>query len=329
MKKLFLAITGVVLVSALGLSLLINLYFVGRSTVHSSSSKDFQESTFSGDNSSDGKIALIDLAGVISYEIQGDLQPSMVEDITAKLKQAREDSSIKAILLRIDSPGGEVTASDVIYHEIVKTNKVKPVVSYVESVGASGAYYSAVGTRYIMANELSITASIGVIMQTMNFEKLGDKVGVQSMTFKSGKMKDLLNPFRPVSDEERAYVQGLIDETYAKFVGIVAKERKLDETKLRATVADGRILSGKSAVQEKLIDATGYIEDAIHKTCELAKLPEDAEVVRLEAPFSISRYFRFLGKSSDISRVQVNLGPESIRLESGKLYYISQHLFTH
>ena len=136
MKKLFLIITGAALVTALGLSLLVNFYFVGRSAGHSSSEKSFQESNFCGDNDSDGKIALIDLAGVISYGIQGELQPSMVEDITAKLKQAREDDSIKAILLRIDSPGGEVTASDVIYHEIVKTNKVKPVVSYVESVGA-------------------------------------------------------------------------------------------------------------------------------------------------------------------------------------------------
>ncbi len=328
MKKVFLLVAGLVLVAVLGVSLLLNLFFVGRYASHGASSREFTETYVSGDNDSHGKVAIIDLMGVISYGVEGDLNPSMVEDVIAKLRQARNDNSIKAILLRIDSPGGEVTASDVIYHEIVKTNKVKPVVSYVDSVGASGAYYSAVGTRYIMANELSITASIGVILQTMNFEKLGDKVGVQSVTFKSGKMKDLLNPFRPVSEEERAYVQGLIDETYSKFVGIVAKERKLDETKLRNTIADGRILSGKTAVKEGLIDATGYIEDALAKGRQFAGLPADAEVIRLEAPYSFSRFFRILGKSP-VSQVQVNIGPEGIRLESGKLYYISQHLFAH
>jgi protease IV len=272
------------------------------------------------------RVAVIDLFGVISYGVQGEYYETMVDDFIGKLAQAREDDSVKAIVIRIDSPGGEVTASDVIYHQISKTDAIKPVVIFMESVAASGGYYSAVGGRYIMANELTITGSIGVILQTINVEGLAAKIGVSNPTFKSGKMKDVLSPTRAMTEEERKFIQDMINETYGKFVGIVAQERGLDEAELRAGVADGRIVSGKAAVTAGLIDQTGYYEDALAKARALGNLSINAPVVRLIARPSFSRLFRFFG-TAPITKLQVNLGPQSLSMETGKLYFMSQHLF--
>jgi protease-4 len=323
MKKVALVFLGISLFCVLGVSLLVNFFLLNSSGRRAAAEAgSFNEIHHSGRHSGD-KIAIIDLQGVISYGAPGAGRLDMVDEFLAKLEQAGEDDSVKAVLLRINSPGGEVTASDVIYHALKKIDKEKPVVSYIQTVGASGAYYSAVGTRYIMANELSLTASIGVIMQTMNFQGLADKIGVQNLTFKSGKMKDLLNPFRPATDEEKAYMQDLINETYGKFVGIVARERKINEETLRDGVADGRVMSGKSAMKENLIDATGYFEDAISKTKKIAGLPDNAQVVELQTPFSFSQLFRFLG-NAPIDKVELNIGPASAKLETGKLYYLSE-----
>jgi len=175
----------------------------------------------------------------------------------------------------------------------------------------------------VAERDLGLTASIGVVMQTMNIRGLADKVGVESLTFKSGKMKDLLNPFRPATEEEKTYVQELIDETYGKFVGIVARERDLDEAALRAGAADGRVVSGKTAVIENLIDATGYFEDLLAKTKQLAGLPVNARVVELQTPFSLAQLFRLFG-ASPLEKIELNLGPQSAKLEAGKLYYLSE-----
>jgi len=327
MKKIVLVFLGLCLFCSLGVSLLVNFFLIAGNSRSNTEAGSFNEIHYSGKHSGD-KVAIIDLHGVISYGSPGAGNLDMVDEFLAKLEQAEQDDSVRAILIRINSPGGEVTASDVIYHALKKVDKEKPVLSYIQTVGASGAYYSAVGTRYIMANELSLTASIGVIMQTMNFQGLADKIGVQNLTFKSGKMKDMLNPFRPATDEEKAYVQDLINETYGKFVGIVAKERKIDEEKLRNGVADGRVVSGKNAVKENLIDSTGYIEDAISKTKKVAGLPENAEVVELQAPFSFSQLFRLFG-NAPIDKVELNIGPASAKLDAGKLYYISEMSLAH
>ncbi|MDR2463962.1 MAG: signal peptide peptidase SppA [Verrucomicrobiales bacterium] len=321
MKKVILAILGISVLGALIVSLLVNLCLIVSAGDRSSgNTRRFHEAYHSGKHKGQ-KVAIIDLSGVISYGAPGGL--NMADEFLAKLGQAADDDTTRAVLVRINSPGGEVTASDVLYHALKKADRKKPVVSYIQTVGASGAYYSAVGTRHIMANELSLTASIGVIMQSLNFQGLADKVGVASLTFKSGKMKDMLNPFRPATDEEKTYAQDLINETYGKFVGIVARERKLDETALREGIADGRVVSGKTAAREHLIDATGYIEDALAKAKELAGLPADARVVELQAPFSLAQLFRIFG-NSPLEKIELNISPRSARLEAGKLYYISE-----
>ncbi|MDR1190877.1 MAG: signal peptide peptidase SppA [Verrucomicrobiales bacterium] len=328
MKKVILIILGIGVLGTLGVSLLVNFcLIVSAGDRASSAGRTFHEVHHSGKHKGP-KVAIIDLNGIISHGAPGAGGLNMVDEFLAKLEQAADDDATRAVLIRINSPGGEVTASDVIYHALKKTDQKKPVVSYIQTVGASGAYYSAVGTRYLMANELSLTASIGVIMQSLNVQELTDKIGVHSLTFKSGKMKDMLNPFRPATDEEKAYVQELINETYDKFVGIVARERKLDETALREGVADGRVVSGKTAVNANLIDATGYFEDAVAKTKTLANLPANAQVVELQAPFNLAQLFRIFGNTS-LEKIELNIGPQGARLEAGKLYYLSEMSLAH
>ncbi len=270
------------------------------------------------------RIAIISLRGVISSAEPGQVTETALDDLLAELKQAREDQSVGAVLLRIDSPGGEVTASDILYQAVLKTRAVKPVVVSMDSVAASGGYYVACAGSYLFCHETSITGSIGVIMQSINYQNLLGKVGVEVLTFKSGAFKDLLNGARELTEAERKYVQGLIDQSYARFVGIVARERHLDEAALRSGVADGRIVSGQDALQERLVDELGGLEQAIAKARELAKAP-GAAVFRYSAPMAFGRLFRLLSEApAKGSKVQVELGGKmSSHLESGRLYFLS------
>jgi protease-4 len=241
----------------------------------------------------------------------------------AALQQAREDSRVKAIVLVIDSPGGEVTASDAIYSAVVKARARKPVVVYMESLAASGGYYVSCGGKFLMANETTITGSIGVIIQTLNYEQLLNKVGLASVVFKSGKFKDMLNGARPITPEERELVQNFIMKTYDKFLGIVAKERKLPADLLRNTIADGRILSGKEAFDNKLIDGLGELDDAFSKAKELGNAP-DARVVKYGPPFSLSRFLRVFGGSD--SKIELQLPKQLVpQLESGRAYFLPSY----
>jgi protease-4 len=270
------------------------------------------------------KIAVIALRGIISSSVQGDIGDSMVEDMRFALEQAREDDNVRAIVLEIDSPGGEVTASDVIYNAVVKTRAKKPVVVYMQSVAASGGYYVACGGKFLMANDTTITGSIGVIIQTLNYEQLFNKVGLASVVFKSGKFKDMLSGARPITPEEREYVQGFVMGTYDKFLGIVAKERNLLADDLRNTVADGRILSGTDAHANKLIDGLGQIEDAYQKARDLSNA-QDATIVRYSAPFGLGRFFEALGQSAR-SKLEITLPKELMpQLESGRAYFLPSY----
>ena len=228
-------------------------------------------------------------------------------------------------MLYIDSPGGEVTASDLIYQAVVKAREKKPVVVYMGSLAASGGYYVSCGGSYSIANDTTLTGSIGVIMESINYEKLFDKVGLEMMVYKSGKFKDMLSGARQPTQEEEEYVQSLIMETYDKFVGIVARERHQDEKVLREGIADGRVLSGKSALANKLIDGLGTIEDAYAKARELGKAPE-AEVLRYEAPFRLGKLLHIFWarpRRGERSKVEISLR-ESLKppLEPGRLYLL-------
>jgi len=269
------------------------------------------------------KVAVITMRGLISSSLPGNVTDSMVDDMRAALQQARDDDRVKAIVMEIDSPGGEVTASDAIYSALVKARARKPVVVYMDSLAASGGYYVSCGGKFLMANETTITGSIGVIIQTLNYEQLFNKVGLASVVFKSGKFKDMLNGARPITPEERELVQSFIMKTYEKFLGIVAKERNLSADLLRNTIADGRILSGKDAFESKLIDGLGELDDAFTKAKQLGNAPE-AKVVKYGPPFSLSRLFRIFGETD--SKIELQLPKQLIpQLESGRAYFLPSY----
>ena len=269
------------------------------------------------------KIAVITMRGLISSSLPGTVSDSMVDDMRAALQQARDDSRVKAIVLEVDSPGGEVTASDAIYSALVKVRARKPVVVYMDSLAASGGYYVSCGGKFLMASDTTITGSIGVIIQTLNYEQLFNKVGLASVVFKSGKFKDMLNGARPITPEERELVQNFIMNDYNKFLSIVAKERKLPAELLRNTIADGRILSGKDAFETKLIDGLGELDDAFGKAKELGNAP-DAKIVKYGPPFSLSRFFRIFGQTD--SKIELQLPKQLIpQLESGRAYFLPSY----
>jgi protease IV len=273
-----------------------------------------------GVRGSGDKIAVIMMRGLISSSLPGSVGETMVEDMRLALQQARDDDHVRAVVLEIDSPGGEVTASDAIYNWVVKTRAKKPVVVYMDSLAASGGYYVACGGKYLMANETTITGSIGVIIQTLNYEQLFNKVGLASVVFKSGKFKDILSGTRQITPEERELIQSFVMKTYDKFLGIVARERNLPADGLRNSVADGRILSGKDALDNKLIDGTGQIEDAYAKARELGRAP-GATVVRYGPPFSLSRFFRAFGSANN--KIELTLPSQLVpQLETGRAYFL-------
>ena len=323
---------GVGLVVLLALSLLLNFIFVvaGSTSVATSAmgvraqTPKFDEGIVApGRDGSDDKIAVISLRGIISAMEPGAIGDTMVEDIKLQLAQAVADEKVKAIVLHIDSPGGEVTASDTIYNAVRRARDKKPVVVYMGSLAASGGYYVACGAKWLVANESTVTGSIGVIMQSLNYEGLMDKVGVHTLTFKSGKMKDMLSGSRQPTDEEKAYLQALIMQTYGKFVGIVAKERGLPEQELRDGIADGRVVSGKDALAAKLVDQLGEVEDAYAKAKELGNAA-GASIIRYEASFKFGRLLRLLGKSdARQSKIEIDITKAlAPRLEAGKLYFL-------
>ncbi|WP_395745330.1 signal peptide peptidase SppA [Prosthecobacter sp.] len=228
------------------------------------------------------KIVHIDLEGVISSMHVGGLfaeaMPS-VDTIKDSLEQAVNDKNVKAIVLRVNSPGGEVTASDIIYNAVKKAAKVKPVVVYMDAMAASGGYYVACGASKIVASETTLTASIGVIIETMNYSQLFDKVGLSMNAFTSGAFKDSLSGARPMRDDEKAYVQNLVTQMYDRFLGIVSEARGVPKEQLKNTVADGRVVTGREALNAKLVDQIGYVEDAYALARTLGKTT-DAGVVK-------------------------------------------------
>ena len=267
------------------------------------------------------RIALITMRGLISSSIPGTVSDSMVEDMRTALQQASDDNHVKAIVLEIDSPGGEVTASDQIYNAVTRARARKPVVIYMDSLAASGGYYIACGGKFLMANETTITGSIGVIIQTLNYEQLFNKIGLTSVVFKSGKFKDILNGARPMTPEERELIQSFVMQTYDKFLGVVARERGVAADTLRNTIADGRILSGKDALNNKLIDGLGQLEDAFAKAKQLGGAPQ-ATVVKYGPPFSLSRFFRAFGQTGQ-SKIELQLPRQLVpQLESGRAYFL-------
>jgi len=195
------------------------------------------------------------------------------------IKRYRDNNAIKAIVLRVQSPGGGVAASQEIYQAIKNARESKPVVCSMGEVAASGGYYIACACDTIVANPGSLTGSIGVIMEFMVAEELIKKVGLKFEVLKAGQNKDLGSPFRQMTPEERALLQGMIDDVHGQFIEAVAEGRKLSPDSVRL-FADGRVFSGRQALALRLVDKMGTLEDAIKLAASMAGLKEKPKIFR-------------------------------------------------
>ncbi|MBM4442114.1 MAG: signal peptide peptidase SppA [Candidatus Rokubacteria bacterium] len=248
--------------------------------------RPLQEETVEG--SGDDKILLMDISGFLSDESTSNLlslgtppaRVPLLVRIREELKKATDDPKVKAVLLKINTPGGTVTASDVIYRELelFKREKKVPVVAVMMDVAASGGYYVALAADTIVAHPTSVTGSIGVVMLTFNAEGLMQKLGVSASAIKSAERKDMGSPFRPLTADERAIFQSVIDDLYAQFLAKVVARRSLPEAAARG-LADGRVYSAAQALQGKLIDHVGYMPDALELTKKAAGLDKARLVV--------------------------------------------------
>lgn len=209
------------------------------------------------------------------------------ESIVRQFKKYREDKSINAIVLRINTPGGGVAASQEMYEEIKKTrDSGKPVVASFSSLAASGGYYIACGTSYIVSNPGTLTGSIGVIMQFLTIKDLAEKLGIKETTIKSGTLKDSGNPFRDITEQDKVYFQEIIDDSYDQFLSVVSEERKIPREELME-IANGRVFTGRQALKLKLVDTLGTFEDAIQIAANLGKIEGEPTIVKERAKRNI------------------------------------------
>ena len=243
------------------------LFFIGRYTGGRSSRFAF------GD-----KIAIVEVKGVISQS------SGVIED----LQQYLADDGVKAIVLRVDSPGGGVGPAQEIYREImrIRSTSKKKVVTSMGSVAASGGYYIACASDRIVANPGTITGSIGVIMQFSNLEELLKKIGVKGVVLKSGEHKDIGSPFREMTPEEKRIMQEVLDNVHQQFIQAVADGRKLERSKV-AQIADGRILTGEQAKNLGLVDQLGNLHDTIDVTAKMVGIEGKPNVLYPKRKISI------------------------------------------
>ena len=226
------------------------------------------------------KILLLDISGLISTSISSgifDREGDILSQVYYRLQKASKDKSVKGVILRLDTPGGEVTASDILYHEILnyRKNTGTPVLALMMGVAASGGYYIASACDHIIAHPSSLTGSIGVISIFPSLGELFDKVGIHVQVIKSGELKDSGSIFREMTDKEKDVFQEIINDYYQKFLNAVYEARK-DSLTLEGLkkIADGRVYTASQAYESKLIDEIGYFDSAMEKILELSGIPE-------------------------------------------------------
>jgi protease-4 len=228
------------------------------------------------------RVAIVELDGVIVN----------VDDVLRELKSHRENPGVRAVVLRINSPGGVVAPTQELHDAVLRMRQAgKPVVASLGAVAASGGYYVAVACDQVYANPGTLTGSIGVIMQLPNFEQLMKKVGVDYVVVKAGQFKDIGNVARPMTPDERRVMQTLLDDVHAQFIGAVASGRKLSREEV-ARFADGRVFSGVQAKELRMVDALGGLEEAILAAGKLAGLPSPPAVIQPRRRFSIMDLLR-------------------------------------
>ena len=305
------------------------------SSGHSSSPYDpdnLEEEYLQGKRGEDvPKIAVVKVHGVIASDDEACI--STLADpryVCLRIRRAGSDPKVKALVIDLNTPGGEVVASDEIYEEIRRFRKKtgKPAIAMMNTIAASGGYYIASACNPIVANKLTMTGSIGVIISTCNYRGLFEKIGLQSEVYTSGKMKDMLNGGRARTPEEVRIVQKLIDGTYREFVRIVAESRKIPAEKImNSEIGDGRIFDGVQAKQLGLVDTLGYFRDAVEIAAGRAKLkPGSYQVIGYKEPFSFSRMMALLssrGGSVPLSfSLNGNPANRTFVPKPGMLYYL-------
>lgn len=277
----------------------------------------------------DDKILVIPIKGIISDSRKDGLlrsSPSMLQETVAQLRKAEKDEQIKAVLLKIDSPGGTTTASDILYHELIsfKAKTGAKVVAAMMGMATSGGYYVALPADTIVAHPTTVTGSIGALFMRLELYGLMDKIGVGVNVSKSGSNKDMGWPFRELSTEEKEIFDGLIRNMGNRFVNLVTTHRKLSDA-AKEEIATARVYVADDALKAGLVDRVGYLEDALEQARKLAGLPDDAKVVvyrRTKYPDD-NLYNATLNEVPDgrISFVDLGLMDSLAPLDSG-FYYI-------
>lgn len=317
---------------------LIGLFVIGKfasASTGQQSGSVFHEVLVENNRAKD-KVAIVVVEGIISRMAWDGSGRNMVDLIEDQLKVAGRDNSVRSVILKIDSPGGEVMASDDISKAILEFQDEydKPVVAAMGGLAASGGYYVAAPCRWIVANELTLTGSIGVIMSTFNYRGLMDKVGLVPQVFKSGRFKDMLRGSKLASEidpAEMEMIQNIVDETFLKFKKVVADGRSrantLNKGQGRQLIdnweqyADGRVLTGTQAHEHGFVDELGNFESAVEAAKRLAGITE-ANIIRYQQPFSFADMFSLMGKS-EAPVIKVELTPDALKLQPGRMYFLS------
>jgi protease-4 len=274
------------------------------------------------------KIAIIDVDGMISGTESANLlfpQENVVAETKARLDMARADPEVKAVVLRISSPGGEATSCDIVHHEVKRFKKDSglPVVACIVDQGTSGAYYVAVAADTIVAHPTAIVGSIGVILNSFDLSGLLSKIGVSTAPVKSAEKKDLNSPFRPMTAEERNILQKLVDDMYQRFVQVVDDGRPDLKKEDVLALADGRVVSGSEAASLKLVDKTGYLSDALEEARSKAGIESPTVVIYTRAAKSGANIYTDALVPRPAARgVQLSLSAEWA--QGPKLYYLWQ-----
>ena len=291
----------------------------------SSSTKLLEEQVQPGKGGA--KVVIVEIEGMLMNARTGGLlqaSENTVSLFAQEMDRAAKDKNVKAVVLRVNSPGGTVTASDLMY-EIVndfRAKSGKPVVASTQEIAASGGYYVACGADQIVAHPTSVIGSIGVIFSTFQFDGLMDKAGVRAETVKSGPLKDMGSPFKALSADEREVMQAMVDDYYARFVDIVRTRRQVTEPDTLKLVTDGRVFTGARAVQLGLADRAGRLDDALDLARELGNAP-GARAVIYKRPYGYGGSIYADGAvppaRADVMRLEL---PGARNMLPGGFYYL-------
>ncbi|MBO7088859.1 MAG: signal peptide peptidase SppA, partial [Lentisphaeria bacterium] len=278
----------------------------------------------SGNPRAEKKIAVIDVKGTITSDTDSfGTSIANSKDIVKLIRAAVKDDAVKAIIIDLDTPGGEVTASDEIYHELKLCEK--PVVAMMNTMAASGGYYVACGADKIVANRNTMTGSIGVIISTVNVSELLEWAKVKPEFYTSCKMKAMLNPATPTTEEEEKVIKALVMNAYEDFAGIVAEARNIPLEKItNGELGDGRVFDGKQALENGLVDELGYFSAAEDAALELAKLTrDDCRIERFKTNASLADILGLFGvKAQPVTFNSLLSGTNVVLPKAGCPYYL-------